>query len=254
MAVSNVYGLERFREHMRGLEGCYTVIGGTACDILLRDADIAFRATKDIDVILLVEERLPEVGRAVWGMVADGGYTCGWRSSDSTHFYRFTDPTEPGYPAMIELFSRSPEFVDDPSGLTIVPLPIDDEVSSLSAILLDEHYYRFMREGRTTVGGITVLDPVHLVPFKARAYVDLSARRARGEHVNTRDLRKHKKDVFRLLQLFVPDASVELPDAIRDDMVAFVAMAGREGVPLAQIGVEMTLDEALSLLGETYGL
>lgn len=187
-------------------------------------------------------------------MVADGGYTCGWRSSDSTHFYRFTDPTEPGYPAMIELFSRSPEFVDDPSGLTIVPLPIDDEVSSLSAILLDEHYYRFMREGRTTVGGITVLDPVHLVPFKARAYVDLSARRARGEHVNTRDLRKHKKDVFRLLQLFVPDASVELPDAIRDDMVAFVAMAGREGVPLAQIGVEMTLDEALSLLGETYGL
>ena len=253
MAVSNVYGLERFREHMGGLEGCYTVIGGTACDILLRDADIGFRATKDIDVILLVEERLPEVGRAVWGMVRDGGYTCGWRSSDRTHFYRFTEPSEPGYPAMIELFSRSPEFINDPS-LTIIPLPIDDEVSSLSAILLDDNYYRFMREGRTTVDGITVLDPLHLVPFKARAYVDLSARRARGEHVNTRDLRKHKKDVFRLLQLFVPGASMELPDAIRDDMAEFVAMAGREGVPLGQIGVEMTLDEALSLLRETYGL
>lgn len=77
MAVSNVYGLERFREHMGGLAGCYAVIGGTACDILLSDADIAFRATKDIDVVLLIEERLPEVGRAVWDMVTDGGYTAG---------------------------------------------------------------------------------------------------------------------------------------------------------------------------------
>lgn len=254
MAVSNVYGLERFREHMGGLAGCYAVIGGTACDILLSDADIAFRATKDIDVVLLIEERLPEVGRAVWDMVTDGGYTCGWRSSDSTHYYRFTEPTEPGYPSMIELFSRSPDFIEDPSGLTIVPLPINDEVSSLSAILLDEHYYRFMREGRTTIDGITVLDPVHLVPFKAKAYVDLSARRARGEHVNTRDLRKHKKDVFRLVQLFVPESSAELPDSIRDDMAEFVVMAEREGVPLAQIGVRMSLDEAFSLLREAYGL
>ena len=119
--MSNVYGLERFSEHMGGLAGCYAVIGGTACDILLSDADIAFRATKDIDVVLLIEERLPEVGRAVWDMVTDGGYTCGWRSSDSTHYYRFTEPTEPGYPSMIELFSRSPDFIEDPSGLTICP-------------------------------------------------------------------------------------------------------------------------------------
>lgn len=254
MAVSNVYGLERFREHMSGLEGCYAVIGGTACDILLSDADIAFRATKDIDVILLVEERLPEVGKAVWEMVRDGGYTCGWRSSDSTHFYRFTEPTEPGYPSMIELFSRAPEFIEDPSELTIVPLPIDDEVSSLSAILLDEHYYQFMREGRTTVDGITVLDPTHLVPFKARAYIDLSARKAHGEHVNTRDLKKHKKDVFRLMQLFASESSTELPDTIRSDMTEFVATVEHEGAPLAQIGVNMALNEAIYMLREVYGL
>lgn len=135
MAVSNVYGLQRFREYMSGLEDCYAVIGGTACDILLRDADMSFRATKDIDIILLVEERLHDVGRAVWNMVKDGGYTFGWRSSEKTHFYRFTNPTEAGYPSMIELFSRSPDFITDVSGLTIIPLPIADEVSSLSAIL-----------------------------------------------------------------------------------------------------------------------
>lgn len=111
-----------------------------------------------------------------------------------------------------------------------------------------------MRGGRTTVDGITVLDAVHLVPFKARAYVDLSARRARGEHVNTRDLKKHKKDVFRLLQLFAPETPVELPAAIRADMMEFVVMSKREGVPLSQMGVDVTFEEALFLLAQTYGL
>lgn len=57
-----------------------------------------------------------------------------------------------------------------------------------------------------------------------------------------------------MLQLVVPDVSVGLPDAIRDDMAEFVTMAGREGVPLGQIGVDMTLGEALSPFRETYGL
>ena len=102
--------------------------------------------------------------------------------------------------------------------------------------------------------GITVLDPVHLIPFKAKTYVDLSARKARGEHVNTRDLKKHKKDVFRLLQLFGPETTAELPDAVRDDMEECIAMSEREGVPLEQMGVGLTIGEALGLLREAYGL
>ena len=99
MAVSGVYGLARLREYLAGFEGCYAVIGGTACDILLRDADMDFRATKDIDLILIVEERLPEVGRAIWKMVRDGGYECGWKSCDKVHFYRFTQPNVEGFPS-----------------------------------------------------------------------------------------------------------------------------------------------------------
>lgn len=65
MAVSEVYGLDRFSEYMEGLENCYAVIGGTACDIIMSEADLDFRATKNIDVILLIENRLPEVASAV---------------------------------------------------------------------------------------------------------------------------------------------------------------------------------------------
>lgn len=175
MAVSEAHGLDRFAEYMRGLEDCYTVIGGTACDIILRDAEFAFRATRDIDLILLIENRFPEVASAVWRLVKNGGYTCGWKSSDDVHFYRFTEPKNASFPSMIELFGKAPSFIEKPEGLTIVPLPVDDEISSLSAILLDDDYYAYMRSGRKTINGVAVLDEVHLIPFKAKAYIGLSA-------------------------------------------------------------------------------
>ncbi len=39
---------------------CYTIIGDTACDILLSDLPGGFRATKDIDMIILFEDRFEE--------------------------------------------------------------------------------------------------------------------------------------------------------------------------------------------------
>ncbi|MBR6061049.1 MAG: hypothetical protein IKP67_03140 [Spirochaetales bacterium] len=45
-----VAGLERFIEKFKDYTDCYTIIGGTACDILMSDVGVAFRATKDIDM------------------------------------------------------------------------------------------------------------------------------------------------------------------------------------------------------------
>jgi hypothetical protein len=45
--------LEKFREHFAGFEDNYVIIGGTACDIALRDTDMRPRATDDIDMILI---------------------------------------------------------------------------------------------------------------------------------------------------------------------------------------------------------
>ena len=46
-----VPGLGSFREKFKDYTDYYTIIGGTACDILLSEADLPFRATKDIDMI-----------------------------------------------------------------------------------------------------------------------------------------------------------------------------------------------------------
>lgn len=254
MAVSNVHGLNRLHEYLHGFEDDYLVIGGAACDILMSDADLRFRATKDLDMILLADGRLPEVGRALWRMIKDGGYRCGWRGSQTAHFYRFTEPDDSSFPAMIELFSRAPWFLEEAAGLTIVPLPLGDEISSLSAILLDEDYYAFAKEGGAVVGGVSVLDAVHLVPFKAKASIDLAARKARGEHVNTKDLRKHKKDVFRLLALFGEERVRALPESLKDDLRLFCDQARTEGVPVEQLGLSLSLQEAIAFIEETYGL
>ncbi|MEG1097648.1 MAG: hypothetical protein RSD80_02325, partial [Raoultibacter sp.] len=68
------------------------------------------------------------------------------------------------------------------------------------------------------------------------------------------DLKKHKKDVFRLAQLFGPDTSSMLAASIKADMIEFCSMVQNEGVPLKQMGVLLTLDEALELLHRVYEL
>lgn len=42
-----VIGFEVFKEAFQGYEDCYTIIGGTACDILMDRANLDFRATRD---------------------------------------------------------------------------------------------------------------------------------------------------------------------------------------------------------------
>lgn len=249
-----VVGFESFREHFSGYEDCYTIIGGTACDILMSEAALPFRATKDVDMILLIENRFDEFAAVFWSYISSGGYRCGWRNSELPHFYLFTEPQQPGYPAMIELFSRRPDFQLD-EGAHLTPLPTSDEVSSLSAIMLDDNYYALMLEGRRTIDGVSVMQAEYLTLFKAKAWLDLTQKKAQGVHVNERDLRKHNGDIFRLFALIDPTVHIELNDAVKDEMRSFLAAMERENVNLHDIGVSgFTTDEALNGLRELFSI
>ena len=153
-----VPGIDSFREKFKDYTDYYTIIGGTACDILLSEADLPFRATKDIDMILIMENNFPEFAAIFWEYIKEGGYKCGWKSEDNMHFYRFTEGKF-GYPTMIELFSKKPGYhLNIEEG--IIPIRIDDDTSSLSAILLNDDFYKFMMAGRRVVDGIGVLGAV----------------------------------------------------------------------------------------------
>ena len=103
---------------------------------------------------------------------------------------------------MLELFSRTPDSLQTSakdSGLT--PIPVEEDVSSLSAILLDSAYYHFIHQNRRVIQNLSVIGPEVLIPLKAKAWLDLIERKTLGGTIDSKDIRKHRNDVFRLFQL-----------------------------------------------------
>lgn len=250
-----VAGFESFRSHFNGYEDCYTIIGGTACDILMSEVGVDFRATRDVDMILLIENRFEAFASVFWSYVKAGGYKCGWHNSNVPHFYRFTEPTSSDYPKMIELFSKRPDFQMEHTDVHLTPLPVSEDISSLSAIMLDDAYYDLMLTGRKTVEGISVLGAEYLIAFKAKAWLDLTRQKHEGAHVNDRDLKKHKNDVFRLYNIVDPTIRIKLNVTVTADMKAFVAAMQTETIDLHKLGIEgVSLEDILTALQIMYGL
>lgn len=104
-----------------------------------------------------------------------------------------------------------------------MPLHIDDEVSSLSAILLNDDYYHFLLDGRTEADGISILDVEHIIPLKMKTWLDLRNKREQGIHVNSRDIRKHRLDVFRLFPLIRENLKIEVPTSVNSDIQNFIS-------------------------------
>ncbi len=69
-----VRGLPKFREHFRDCEQEYVLIGGAACDQWFGARGLQFRATRDLDIVLLVEALSPSFLRSFWAFAKDGGY------------------------------------------------------------------------------------------------------------------------------------------------------------------------------------
>ena len=214
-----VKGIERFRDYFQDFTDEYVLIGGAVCDIAFKNNNADLRATKDLDIVLIVEALTSGFGERFWKFIQDGGYQNRARSSGKPQFYRFDKPMQAGFPAMIELFARTEYILKEDFGIT--PLHIDDSVSSLSAILLNEAYYKALLQGREVIDGISVLPHSMLIPFKAKAWLDLSERDRQGEHVDSRDLKKHRNDIIRMASELLLERC-ELPDEVRNDMRTFI--------------------------------
>ena len=250
-----VSGVESFRKWFAEYTDQYTIIGGTACDLLMSEDGLDFRATRDIDMVLIVESLTPEFGRRFWEYVKAAGYEHRNKSTGEPQFYRFSKPSSREYPYMIELFSGRVDAIELPEDAVLTPLPLDDEISSLSAILMDADYYQFLREGKVVLNDIPVLDAAHLIPFKAKAWLDLTERNRNGEHVDSKNIRKHKNDVFRLSILLTYDIRVILSAAIRSDLKKFFSAMEAETIDLKAFGIRsQSQQEILQKLKTIYGL
>ena len=216
-----VIGLPKFKEWFADYADCYVIIGGTACDEQLSEAGFVTRATKDIDMILIVEALTAEFVERFWQFVKQGGYVRCEQEAERRNAYRFSKPTDSAFPKQVELFSRKADVLTLPSDMHITPIPTEEGLSSLSAILLNDDYYHFTIQHSQLSDGVHIADVEALICLKAFAWLDNQARKQRGESVDAKNIHKHKNDIFRLLPLLPADSSVILPDSIHTDMQRF---------------------------------
>ena len=102
-----VKGLDTFQKYFADYEEQYVLIGGAACDILFESNEVNFRATRDLDMVLIVEALTPEFGEKFWEFIVDGKYRNKATNGSNPQFYRFDKPEDDEFPKMIELFCRS---------------------------------------------------------------------------------------------------------------------------------------------------
>lgn len=202
--------------------------------------ELPFRATKDIDMVLIVEALTSEFGEAFWKFVQDAGYHYINKGTGEAQFYRFSNPKSHEYPYMIELFSRKPEWMPPEVESRYAPVIIDEDISSLSAILLNDEYYGFLKKGTKVIDGLSILRAEHIIPFKAKAWLDLTNRKNMGDSIDSRDIKKHKNDIFRLSVLLTPNEGFHLTTEIENDMALFLEAMKKDNIDLKQLGITGT--------------
>ena len=219
-----VIGQAIFQEWFRDFEDQYVLIGGTAASITMAEAGQPFRGTKDLDIVLHVEALTPAFGQRFWQFVQAGGYQQKEGDPDQRPcLYRFQKPLDDEFPHMLELFSRVPDGLRFVPAGHLTPIPIDEQVSSLSAILLDEDYYQFVLSGRKNKYGLpSWVGEDRLIPLKAVAWMEMSERAQSGEPIDSKKINKHLSDIVLLSSLLQPGQVIELPEKIRANLEVFV--------------------------------
>jgi len=235
-----VRGLDIFKKYFEEYPGNYVIIGGTACDIIIDEAGFEPRATKDIDIILVVEALSSDFVKQFWQFINDGRYQQREKSNDEREYYRFIKPENTDFPHQIELFSRTPDLIVLEVEAHLTPIPVEDDLSSLSAILLNDDYYNYMIEHSQVEDGLHYANIEALICLKAKAFLEIKERIEIGSKEDAKQLRKHKADVFRLTVMLTPESIFDLPETIQAHVNQFAELTAGD-LPDKAIFKEMGL-------------
>lgn len=230
-----VTGLDLFRERFRAFEGSFVLIGGAACDEWFATVGLGFRKTKDLDIVLIVELLAPEAIRAVRQFVEDGGYEIRERTEGAPVLYRFSKPKNEQFPFMLEFFSRKPDGLPLAEDQKVTPILAGAEQHSLSALLLDAAYYQLIQKHHVVRDGLPFANATSLIPLKAYAWVNMTRQKAAGEEIDSKNITKHRNDVFRLAATLPGEAGPALPPSIKEDLINFLRAFPEDSAAWPQI-------------------
>lgn len=258
-----VYGIERIREYLGEFKSNYVIIGGTATNITLEANDMIGRTTHDIDMIVVCEAMSTEYIRRFWEMIRAAGYKPGVIKTGEGFkrtFYRFDNPKDTSFPKYIELFCRVPDSITIPDDIHLVHISNgEDYLSSFSAIMMDDGYYRFAVSHSTELHGVQILDKYALIALKAKACVSNFQRKSTGGHVQQDDIDKHKKDVYRISRIIDDNERVEVPVHIKHDLGAFISHIEEHPINTRSLSkymgiVDLTQEEMITRIKTVFRL
>lgn len=251
--MADQLGLRVFEEAFKSYQDQYVLIGGSATQLAMEDAGQQFsRTTKDLDIVVIVDALTTEFIERFWQFIKEGKYQIQQKSDGTKQFYRFKKPQTFGYPIILELFSRKPDFLRERNHGEMTAIPLVEQVSSLSAILLEDDYYELIKNNKKD--NVIWVDAKVLIPLKARAWLDLSRRKRIGEQIDSSDIRKHLRDILRLVSILPTDFKCSLPPSISRDMQQFLELAKGETVDLNGLNHPMgtTLASVLSQVDQAF--
>lgn len=239
------YISSKFVEYFQEFDDGYVIIGGTAMAIVVDEYGLKSRVTKDYDVALTDVSESTRFLKRLITFIEDGGYSEHISRKDGKHhYYRFLNPTEEGYPVELEIFSSKEE--DTHLKLDNRKMPITAvEDANLSALILDAEYHDLLNVGRVrSEEGIWHLSLPYLIVFKAKAWLDLRERKENGEVVDSKSIKKHINDIYRLALGIDDQMKVILSKKVLDDMKHFIKDLKSDPTDYAvnnQIGIENSI-------------
>jgi len=138
------------------------------------------------------------------------------------------------------LFSRTPDAIVLEGEAYLTPIPVDDDLSSLSAILLNDDYYNYIIEHSQVEDGLHHANIEALICLKAKAFLEIKERIENGSNEDAKQWRKHKADVFRLTVMLTPESEFDLPETIQAHVNQFAELTA-DDLPDKAIFKEMGL-------------
>jgi hypothetical protein len=107
--------------------------------------------------------------------------------------------------------------------------------------------------GKEIVDGFSIIDIETAILFKIKAWLDIKERLDRDEHVDSRNIKKHKNDIFRLLANVDPSVKVEVDEKIEKDIRLFVERINQDRPDLKNLGIkEPGFEEMIEMLVGVY--
>lgn len=249
-----IQGIEKFKTFFSGFEKDYVIIGGLATAMVMNDLGFVFRATKDIDLVVIATDNEAFLKR-ILQFIHEADYKTKQRTnSDTKHnLFRFCDSKDKSYPEQLELFAIHHVDSSIVTDQHIIPIETPEFYDYLSAILLDRDYYNLLMEHTTNIDDLHVATAEVLIPLKIHAHLNL----VNGEH-HYDD--KHIKDIVRLCTVLDGEEKVQLAGMPSQDFNIFLPIFQkldeeriRNILKSSQI-VGVTKEDLISLLESTYGV